>query len=422
MTDDKTVVPVWTLATRDMTLPPIIEGAMTPERLDELRTVLAVMAEAPIATLEAHPAPRDLDRTRGLRLESASPLAVQLAQLVKQTSDAAPAVGAAASGEVLYRMVVPAKMAAQVGTGMITSMPSKTVAGGIRGALVNSMNPSKIAGQATFVPVAGKTGAAVGTGVLTVAAPLVLMAVAVGVSAYADSKRKSAIQNITNLLKQLHDDALQNERNALNGCRAAIDKATAVLFDQGRVGASLGLDSAVYAIEVGIAQAEDRLKKWQEGLAEIGGKPVELPKLRRTFDGIDEHAGKFYAHLELAELAIASKKRVIVLQAVEHAQGAEGNPLEAFVGELKRDQQRVMELEAGVNSVLLQLSTLQLDRTHGIRDKFFMPGDVDKLLRTSYRLRSLGSGVKFDQRQSDVAIEMVRESDGSVVVFPAAAG
>ncbi|WP_396908634.1 hypothetical protein [Mycolicibacterium sp.] len=424
--NDNNVVPVWTLATRDVSVPAILDGeAMTPARLTELRTVLAALADAPIATLEAHPAPKDLDRSRGLHLDSASPLAMHLSQLVSKTSSAAPAAGvAAAGGEVLYRMVVPAKVAAQVGSGLVKPMASKAVAGGVHSALRGS---SKIAAQATFVPVAGKAAAAgaaggaaaAGTAALTIAAPLVLMAVAVGVSAHADHKRQQAIENITTLLEQLHDDALQRERSALNGCRDAIDKATAILLDQGKIGVTLGLDSAVYAISTALAEAEERLKKWQRAITEVADRPVEIAKLRTTFDGIDEETGKFRAHLELAELAIALKKRVIVLQAVEHSQLDPSNPFEAFVGALKRDQQRVTELESGIAAVLQGLATLKLDRSHGVRDVVFSRGEVDQLLRTSYRLRELGAGVAAIDDKSDVAIEIVRDNDGSVVVLPA---
>src|ERR1700687_4430055 len=92
--NEETIVPVWTLATRDVTVPVIMgDEAMTPDRLNELRTVLATLADAPIATLEAHPLPKNLDRSKGLHLDSASPLAVHLSQLISQTSKAAPAVG-----------------------------------------------------------------------------------------------------------------------------------------------------------------------------------------------------------------------------------------------------------------------------------------------------------------------------------------
>ena len=79
------------------------------------------------------------------------------------------------------------------------------------------------------------------------------------------------------------------------------------------------------------------------------------------------------------------------------------------------------ELESGIARVLQSLSTLQLDRSHGVRDVVFTKGEVDKLLHTSYRLRELGVGVETGGRPSDVAIEIARSADGSVVVFPALA-
>jgi hypothetical protein len=114
------VVPAWTLATHDV---PAIAGdkSMTPERLSELRTVLAALADAPIATLEAHPLPEKLDR-RGIHLDSASPLASHLSQLISVTSKNPPGAGVSTSGEAPYRIVVPAKAAAQVGSGLLKPM------------------------------------------------------------------------------------------------------------------------------------------------------------------------------------------------------------------------------------------------------------------------------------------------------------
>jgi hypothetical protein len=392
------------------------------------------MADAPIATLEAHPLTTSIDRSKGLHLDAASPLATHLSQLIAQTSKPAPAAVVGSGSETLYRMVVPAKVASQVSGGLVKPMASKAVPGGVHSAMTGS---SGIAAQATFVPVAageaaaaGAAGgsaatagvAAAGAGAMTVAAPLVLMAVAVGMSAYADQKRQQAIDNITSLLEKLHDDNLQRERMALNGCRAAIDKATAILLDQGRIGASVGLSPAVYAIDTAVAEADSRLKKWQAAITELGDGPVEIAKLRTKFDGIDkDEGGLFRAHLDLAELAIALKKRVLVLQAVEHAQVDESNPFESFVQALRADQQRVLELESGIGDVLRRLSTLRLTRPRGVREIMFSRSEVDTLLSTSYRLRELASGVDDGARKSDVAIEIVRSADGSVVVLPATA-
>ena len=425
--EDKPVVPVWTLATRDVSVPTTIPGTdrLTPEVLRGLRTTLAALADAPIATLEAHPLPKDLDRKGGIHLESTSPLATHLSQLISETPKATGSAAAgAAAGEALYRMVVPANVAKQVSEGLVKPIASNAVAGGIHGTLKGS---SRIVSQATFVPVAGKTattgvagGAAIaGAGVMTVAAPLVLMVVAVGVSAYADQQRQKAIENITELLEKLHDEALARERSDLNGCRDSIEKATAILLDQGRIGASLGLDSAVHTISTALAHAEGRLSSWEKSLEKLGVGPVEASAVQKHFEGIDQPAGKFRAHIELAAAAIALKKRVLVLQAVEHAQMDEANPFESFVRSLKKDEQRVLELESGITDVLTRLSTLELTRSKRIADKFLLTsGEVDQLLKTTYTLRALGDDLP-SANATDVAIEIARETDGSIVVFPA---
>lgn len=443
-------MPVWTLATEQVTLPDVFtRGDLTPARLAELRTVLATLAASPIATLEVHPMTARRDRNGGIPLHAASPLARQLSQLVSETAKSAttskavtPAVTAAASGEVLYRMVVPAKVAAQVGTGLVKPMVSKTVVGGIYGGLRDSVG---LVGQATFVPVAGKAatagagaaaagaGGAVGAagaaggavataGVITVAAPLVLMAVAVGVSAYAEHERQQAIERITDLLEQLHDENLEKERSELDGCRDSIETATAILLDQGRIGPSLGLDSAVHAISTSMERSRRRLAKWQESLADLAEGPVELSTVTKAFPGINEDGGIFRAHLELARLAIALKRRVLILQAVEHAQLEGGaNPFTNFIGALREDERRVNDLDAGLSSILLRLSTLELKRHSGLLHPVFTAGEVDTLLKSAYRLRELGDNLNAGSDQADVAIEIERHRDGSLVVFPAIA-
>src|SRR5699024_1422346 len=89
---------------------------------------LATLADAPIATLEAHPLPTELKRAGGVSLHAASPLATHLSQPVAQTvRSGSPPAAVAESGETLYRTVVPAKVAAQVGKGLVTPLSSKAV-------------------------------------------------------------------------------------------------------------------------------------------------------------------------------------------------------------------------------------------------------------------------------------------------------
>lgn len=440
MTDDnKSIVPVWTLATGDVRVPTLTMGEpMTAERLTELRGALAALADHPIATLEVHPLPDKFDRSRGIPLDAASPLAQHLSQLIAQSARHSPvAATATAADEVLYRMVVPAKVAAELGQGIVRPMRSKTVAGGIRGPIMGARG---IVGQASYVPVgqaatagavggAGATAGAAAAGgtvaggtALIVAAPLVLMAVAVGVSASAEHQRQQAIEHITELLEQLHEQKLEDERSELDGCRDAIDKATAILLDQGKLGVSLGLDSAVYAIGKALAAADRRLDKWQKALDKLpDGKAVEVDTLTEAFPGIDGNGGTFRAHLELAALAIALKRRVIVLQAVEHAQGDPGNLFENFACALKADQRRLDKRESSIADVLLRLSTLELGRPRGWRAPVFTSFEVDRLVRAVNRIHSLSDGVTANNRATDLVIEIARNKDGSVFVLPAQA-
>ena len=444
------IVPVWTLATEEVDLPHLFnEKELTHARLAELRTALASLSTSPIATLEMHPMTTTRDRNTGISLHAASPLAKQLSQLVSDTAKSlstpkavASVVDVAVTGEVLYRMVVPAKLAAQIGSGLVKPMTAKGVPGGIYGGLRDSLG---IVGQATFQPVAGKAaaagagaaaagaggaagaagavgGVAATAGVITVAAPLVLMAVAVGVSAYAENERQHAIERITDLLEQLHEENLEEERSELDGCCDAIDKATAILLDQGRIGPALGLDSAVHAISKSMERSRRLLVKWQASLAALPEGPVELEAITKAFPGIADEGGTFRAHLELAKLSIALKRRVLVLQAVEHAQMEGGSKRFAnFVGALQQDERRVNNLEAGLHSILLRLSTLELKRGSGLRHSVFTPREVDMLLKSAYRLRGLGDTLNLGADQADVAIDIERRGDGSLVVFPAVA-
>lgn len=433
---DRTVVPFWTLSTaRGTTVPAFAaEGALTSERLSELRSALAAFASVPLVTLEAHPLPATREKSSGLPLDAMSPLAQELSRLVANTPKTPAVSQVVQSSEVLYRMHVPAKMATQLGTGLVKHMPSNAVRGGVYGDLVKTTGQRVIAAKATFVPVetaaAGTTGAVVGAAagattsgaVMTVAAPLVLLAVAVGASAYADHERQRAIENITELLVKLHDDQLKAERSDLDACRDAIDKATALLLDRGTIGASLGLDSAVHAISKALYLAESRVKQWETDLDQIlADNHVDLTELEAAFPGVSEAGGEFRAHLQMAALALAFKRRVIVLQAVEAGQSAQGNPFENFVRSLRDDQQRIDDLEGRIEKVLRALSTLELHCPKRLIDAVVTRKQVDSLLDASYRLRDFDPGHPVGSN-SDVVIEIEKHKDGTLLVLPARAG
>lgn len=396
-----TQVPVWALAADEGTVPAFADaGPMTPERLGELRTVLASLAGTPIATLEVHPLPSGVDRSHGILLGSSSPLARHLSDLINQTPDA----GAATTGEALYRMVVPTKVAKKLGSGLLQPMLSRSVPDGIHSALMDS---SGITGQAAFVPVAARGASMLaGGGALTVAPALIMLAVAAGLSMQIESAR----EQISELLEKQNQDSLDSERNSLDGCRNPIEKATAILLDEGSIGQAIGLAAKVGAIEDAIAAARRRVTRWEASLAGFPEGPVELSTIKKAFPGIGSADGEFHAHLELAALAIELKRRVNVLQAVEQAQINPANPFERFVRQLSANELSVDELEGRIVAV---------DRSHGTFDFVFTLGEVDDLLRLSRELRKLGGLIQAGTERSDMAVEMVRNGDGSVVVLPA---
>lgn len=405
MTGETNPALAWALTTREVPAARVVAGeSMTPATLTELRAVLAVFADAPIATLEIHAVPDDLDRSRGMHLDRTSPLAVHLADIAAQAAENG------GIGEALYRMVVPAKFAAEVGGGMIKPIASNAVPGGLHSA---SSGKHGIAGRDTFMRAAGAD-------VVTLAAPLLMMAVAAGVSLCAARQRHEALGKINELLEKARRDVLNKEVDILNSCRGPIEKATAVLLDRGGVGVHLGLDSAAKDIDTAVEAAWRNLTTWRKGLEALGDRAVEIGALRRKFDGIDREDGEFGFQLQLAELAIALKKRLIVVQAVAQAQADPGNTLMNFVRVLKKDQEGVIGLESGITDLKRSLGNLRLDRSHGIRDGLGLTaGDVDHLLRTIYRLRELAESLDPDDGQSDVVVDLVPNRDGSVVVFPA---
>lgn len=428
-----TIVPFWTLSTIEgATVPAFSDGqALSPERLSELRSALAAFVSAPLVTLEAHPLPAKREQSSGLPLDAMSPLAQELSRLVTNSSKVAAVAQVTQSSEVLYRMHVPAKVASQFGKGLVKPMQAKTVDGGIYGDLVAGVGRNSVVAKTIFVPAEAASagakgtviGAAAGTaaagGTLTVAVPLVLMAVAVGASAYADRERQKAIENVTELLEKLHLDKLESERSELDGCRDAIDKATTLLLDRGKVGASLGLDSAVHAISIATQKAEHRVKKWEAALDAVVGNHVDAAELEEAFPGVTGDGGEFRAHLELAALAIALKRRVVVLQGVEVGQSNEDNPFENFVRSLRDDQQRIAVLEGRVENVLRRLSALELRSPKRIIDKVMTRKQVDSLLDTSYRLRALAPAHSTTSPSADVVIEIEKHGDGTLLVLPA---
>lgn len=327
-------------------------------------------------------------------------------------------------------MVLPAKVALEMGTGLVRSMPSAVAQGGVYSGVLGKAG---LIGQATFVPavaevsVGGVVGAGAGAvgivGGLTVAAPLVLLAVATAASIYAEEQRRKAIQHVTELLEQLHQNELDKELDRLTGSSRAIDKAAAVLIDEGRIGHSLGLDSAVNTIDTAIETAARRAASWRAKLGSFPDVGVEVGDLKKAFPGIEDDDGQFRAHLRLASLAVTMKRRVAVLQAVEHAQAAPDNTFPSFTSMLAGEQFAVDALESDLRDLLLDLSRLQLRSPGRTIDKLMFRGEVNDLLKWPTRLRQLAAEESslMTEGPRDVEIALVQQRDGGLRVLPMAA-
>ena len=104
-------------------------------------------------------------------------------------------------------------------------------------------------------------------------------------------------------------------------------------------------------------------------------------------------------HREPARLTIASKRRRLVLQAVEHAQMDDGtNPVANFVSTLLEGERGVKGLEPALSSVLLQLSALELKRNNSPLHPVSTPGEVGTP-KAVHRRRNFGDDLNVDANQ-----------------------
>ena len=187
------------------------------------------------------------------------------------------------------------------------------------------------------------------------------------------------------------------------------------------IGHGVGFDSAVNDIDTSLSRARQRLHEWNSVLANMPRRDgrVEIHRIIEAFPGIDKGGGEFQAHLELAALAIALKRQVTLLQALEHAQLNPTNRFERFARRMTEAETSVNQLEAGIRAMLVGVASVELTAPHRLRDRFFTTGNVDSYLRTIQKARALSVAVDMVGGRSDVAIEMVRDAHGNVTVFPA---
>ena len=390
---------------------------LTAEKLQHLRSALAAFADDPPVTLERYELPAGTI-TGGHPVAQGAPLLQHLAQIVGQKTAAAP--GASAGGETLYRMVVDQRIAGQLAQGL--ARPMKAAAGGFYG---DFLGKAGIVGKARFFPVAAAEGGGIGLaaagggaavglgGAAIAAAPFVIAALAAASAIYAEEQRRRALERIEESLKELHQNNLDQEMADINGAMPALAKATSLLVDEGRLGAALGIDAAAHAIDTAIALAEHRTKHWLQDVSRLSQRAT-VDQIEKSFPGVKDGDGRFVAELRMAGLAIAAKRRLMVLQAVEHAQINQGLSLKRFLAEIEREATALNELESSLINLLTRLSELPIRTGGGIFDRLHLSADdADELLRWPERLRDLRRREAPRVNSSGhVEIGIVLEADG----------
>ena len=293
-------------------------------------------------------------------------------------------------------MVVDQRIAGQLAQGL--ARPMKAAVGGIHG---DFLGKAGIVGKARFFPVAAAEGGGIGLaaagggaavglgGAAIAAAPFVIAALAAASAIYAEEQRHRALERIEESLKELHQNNLDQEMADINGAMPALGKATSLLVDEGRLGAALGIDAAANAIDTAIARAEHRTKHWLQDVSRLSQRAT-VDQIEKSFPGVKDGDGRFVAELRMAGLAIAAKRRLMVLQAVEHAQINQGLSLKRFLAEIEREATALDELESSLIDLLTRLSELPIRTGGGIFDRLHLSADdADELLKWPERLRDL---------------------------------
>lgn len=223
---------------------------------------------------------------------------------------------------------------------------------------------------------------------MVAAAPFVVLAIAAAGAIYTEEQRRRALERIESSLKELLQNDLDQEMAAINGAMPALAKATSLLVDEGRLGTSLGIDSAAYAIDTAIERAKSRTQRWLQDVSLLSQKAT-VDQIEKAFPGVKNGDGRFVAELRMAGLAIAAKRRSMVLQAVEHAQLNQAMSLRRFLAEIEREAMALDELEASLIDLLTRLSELPIRVGSGIRGRILLSSDADELLKWPERLRDL---------------------------------
>lgn len=428
MTDHE--VPIWALTTAEQ--PSAIPRALvesgdegfTPERLERVRRVLAAYADNPPVLLERHAVVLNEMPPGSRALAASSPVAKALHEIVGTTKNVTAPERAAGATGTLYRMVVPKELAGDLASGLARPMKAAGTDGGVYSGILGKAG---LVANAKFVPVAasgGAAGAAATTtaaatigGAAVAAASFVILLVATAASIHAEEERRRTLERLQSALDEIRHESLEKERDELNGAVSAIANATAILADEGRLGLSLGLDSAVNTIDVGISTAERRIGGWEKSLAGLGTSATPS-QMGSSFSGIADDGGEFITQLRMVIFAIASKRRIAVLQAAEHTQLNPDLSLSRFAGRLRADMKQLAELEDRVTGLLHGISAVAIVPSARRRDVVYRPQEVRKLLEWGPRLHAIARTESPNATSNgDVELALVVPSSGPIRVL-----
>ena len=172
-------------------------------------------------------------------------------------------------------------------------------------------------------------------------------------------------------------------------------------------------------MDTSVEAAVRRVDEWQRKLDSFGDSGVSIKNLKAAYPGIDEHAGEFRSYLRLAAFAIAAKRRVAVLQAVEHAQKEPALTFTRFASVLRAEQETVDKLEHELTTLLTCLMRIQIRPPEGLLDKVLTRNEVRQLLKWPGRLRELAESEMPAESQASKALEisMIRQPDGNLRVL-----
>jgi hypothetical protein len=433
VSEETAPTPVFLVSSEALEAPDATPPPLTlPEVLDEdglrrARNLLEAYYDTKLVSIEAHVAPALDDADTGHLLAATSPLARELQNLIASSGAKMP-TAMQNSTEVLYRMIVPARLAAGFASGglSVTGSAAEGFLSGVR-------NASHIAGHVRYVPVVGGAaaagfgaeGAAAAAGAsgmaaaVTAAAPLVLAAVAVGAAVWAEKQQRESRQRIEGHLEELQRYNLMTELNELNSTLVSVDQCTALLLDEGTIGHTAGIDGATQNIHKAVSNFESRLRTWRSRLDGYGGK-VRPSQLKKDFKGSSEEAGEFVTQLRLGALALALERRLLPIQAVEAAQKEPLRPLVRFSASLRQREAHLQEIEKATRKLLIDVSHLEMQPDDGLTDQLLTRSEAKGLLRWSGRLHRLAETESPAPVASAAPVELrvLRAPNGGLRVLP----